>query len=142
MRAAGLEIWKDASHGHLMAQPCAQYRGGCCEAYNDRPRQCRNFVCVTLARFEKGEVSMREALRLAELLREKRRFLNGLIATHLPEFADRPLREALRETKRLLEIRNEKEAREIQERHGELLVHTIAFRKFRKEYFGQAGGGE
>ena len=137
LRSAGLEICEDKKHGPVMSQPCAQYCEGRCDAYGDRPRQCRTFVCHSLARCQAGDLSMEDALRLADSLREQRRFLVALIRSHLPDFADRPLREALREIGRLLDIDGE-EAKKVQRRHGALLAQAVAFRRFRDEHFGQA----
>jgi hypothetical protein len=137
LRSAGLILQAEPEHGLVMNQPCAQYCDGQCQAYTARPRQCRRFTCATLARHNTGELTIEESRKRVAILREHRRRLDQLIGRHLPDLAERPLREVFREINRLLAVRGD-DAKSIQQQHGELLVHAIAFRRYRSEHFASA----
>lgn len=141
LQAAGFQIQPDETNRQTFAQPCPQYQNCQCRMYDQRPRKCREFECKVLSRFVNGEIDMEEALRRVETLRAQRGQLVELIKIHLPEFAGRPLREALREVRNLLAVKGEA-GKQIQKRHGQLLVQAIAFRTSRKRYFVEPDAGE
>jgi uncharacterized protein len=53
------------------AQPCAAHDGCRCGIYTERPRYCREFVCLLLKAVRAGRVEMPAALRLIQATRQR-----------------------------------------------------------------------
>jgi uncharacterized protein len=64
--AVGIPIVSSGDERHFL-QPCTAFGGGCCSAYDDRPRICRNYRCDLLVRYEDDGVDADEAQRIVAL---------------------------------------------------------------------------
>jgi Fe-S-cluster containining protein len=58
-----------------LPQPCPALCGKLCRVYGDRPAHCREFVCLLLARAQRGEVTLTHAHRV---IRTALRYLERL----------------------------------------------------------------
>ena len=72
-------------------QPCAGFEGCRCRIYDDRPKYCREFECLTLKRVNAGRLGLTEAQRI---IREARRRADN-VRRLLLELGDKDERTAL-----------------------------------------------
>jgi hypothetical protein len=54
-------VTRDTGARHL-PQPCVALSAGACQCYAQRPRACRQFVCLLLTALQADEVSLPDAL--------------------------------------------------------------------------------
>lgn len=60
LQAAGIEI-RTTGPKPCFTQPCEAHRHGCCQAYENRPANCRTYRCELLKKCERGDVSWGDA---------------------------------------------------------------------------------
>lgn len=63
LEASGIRIVVDGDV-RKFKQPCVAHKCLVCTVYADRPLGCRSFQCSLLKRFEKGEITQEEAMRI------------------------------------------------------------------------------
>ena len=88
---AGFKLAPNAEGALEACQPCPQLEGTACRLYGSwRPRACGAYACRLLLAVRAGDMEPDRAV--AEVARIK-----ALIARHLPDHANRPLRELVSE---------------------------------------------
>jgi hypothetical protein len=84
LQAAGIEIEADGAEKFFM-QPCHAHREGCCQAYEERPANCRKYRCELLKKYESGEVSWDDAQRRIERVRALKETLASELVRVVPD---------------------------------------------------------
>jgi hypothetical protein len=62
----GLELLRSVAGEPRFAQPCPQFVGGCCAAYEHNPAGCTEYRCVLLTDYTAGTLALAEALEVVE----------------------------------------------------------------------------
>ena len=90
--ALGLPVISPPGGATALPFPCPGLDGASCTVYDQRPRGCRDYRCVTLKQLDRAEITLTTALeRVAQALACKEAVDDALGSETIPQFRQRRL---------------------------------------------------